>query len=478
MGATSQGTKRFLEKQAFSGTVLGRTGLHVAPVGFGGYRVHDRESLHEEALKLALRLGCNLIDTSTNYTDGGSERLIGRVLGELFGSKAISREEVVVVSKAGYVQGENMELATARASAGKPFPEMVEYSEGCWHCISPEFLEEQLTRSLSRLKLSQLDVLLLHNPEYFLKTTPDHTEYYRRIKQAFAYLETEVQRGRIQYYGISSNTLPEAKSAEDYTSLEAVCGLAEELGSQNHFAVIQFPLNLFEAGAAFEENNSGKTLAALALEKNLGTLANRPLNAFTDNRMIRLADFPAHVGEGVSDRFRGAMTRTTALESRYQGKQVVPVQQIAWGHILKENFGRLAEVTRWKEILEYQILPSRDEALEKLALGGFADWCNEYRGASDELFSAFSAMLESEAAIQSKGIAARLDRSAATLVTTATLSRKVVRIYRSIPGINCVLVGMRRPEYVQDAMQIEPVLPADDAVAAFRAMAEGGFIDN
>ncbi|MBI3556066.1 MAG: aldo/keto reductase [Deltaproteobacteria bacterium] len=478
MGATSQGTKRFLEKHAFPITILGRTGWSVSPVGFGAYRVHDHESLHEQALKLALQQGCNLIDTSTNYADGGSERLIGRVLKGLLKSGALKRDEVVVVSKAGYVQGENMRLAVERARAGEPFPEMVEYNENCWHCISPEFLSEQITRSLARLELECLDVLLLHNPEYFLKTKPDHAEYYRRIGRALEYLETEVKKGRIQYYGISSNTFPGAKEAEDYTSLESVCDLAQEQGANHHFGVVQFPLNLFEAGAVFEENNSGHTLAALALKKNLGTLVNRPLNAFTESRMVRLADYPAHVGESVSDRFRAAMTRATGLESQYQGKAVVPVQQIAWGHILKENFGRLAEISRWKEILEYQILPSRDEALELLASSGFSDWCGEYRVSSDELFAAFSAMLESEAAIQSKSIASRLDRAAPALGASPTLSRKAIRMYRSVPGIHCVLVGMRRPEYVQDAMSIDPVLTAAEAIAAFRAAAEGGFIEN
>src|SRR4051794_9136631 len=113
-----------------------KTGWKVSPVGFGGYRVHDHDAVQEEALKLALRSGCNLIDTSANYTDGGSERLIGRVLREL------DRSRIVVVSKAGYVQGTNLTLARERASRGLSFPEMVEYSAQCWHNISPAFLED------------------------------------------------------------------------------------------------------------------------------------------------------------------------------------------------------------------------------------------------------------------------------------------------------------------------------------------------
>src|SRR5262249_15383052 len=141
----------------------------VSKAGFGGYRIHEMRPEHRDALELALSSGCNLIDTSANYTDGNSERLIGATLGRMISEGKIRREEVVVVSKGGYVQGSNLSLAHSRVRAGNPFPEMVEYHADCWHCISPEFLEDQITRSLERLKLDQLDAYLLHNPEYFLK---------------------------------------------------------------------------------------------------------------------------------------------------------------------------------------------------------------------------------------------------------------------------------------------------------------------
>jgi len=77
------------------------------------------------------------------------------------------REEVIVVSKIGYVQGQNLKQAEAREQAGRPYPDMVKYGEGIWHCIHPEYLADQLTLSLDRLGLATLDVCLLHNPEYF-----------------------------------------------------------------------------------------------------------------------------------------------------------------------------------------------------------------------------------------------------------------------------------------------------------------------
>ena len=149
--------------------VLGRTELRVSAVGFGAYRVDTGTPEHRLALEKALQEGCNLIDTSTNYTDGESERCIGESLAGMAHREEICRDETVVVSKIGYVQGQNLHRAREREAAGEAFPEMVKISDDCWHCLHPVFLADQLTRSLERLKLERLDVCLLHNPEYFLE---------------------------------------------------------------------------------------------------------------------------------------------------------------------------------------------------------------------------------------------------------------------------------------------------------------------
>src|SRR5262249_56608768 len=64
---------------------LGATGLTVSRVGFGGYRVDDDTPEHRAALERAFHGGVNLVDTSTNYTDGGSERLGRAGLADLAG---------------------------------------------------------------------------------------------------------------------------------------------------------------------------------------------------------------------------------------------------------------------------------------------------------------------------------------------------------------------------------------------------------
>ena len=124
-GATAKATSQFLEQHKIPQTRLGKTNWMVSPVGFGGYRVSVSEPEHEAALKHALTLGCNLIDTSTNYTNGNSERLVGRVLGKLISEKQLQRENIVVVTKAGYIQGENLEQARALESEEKFYDDVV-----------------------------------------------------------------------------------------------------------------------------------------------------------------------------------------------------------------------------------------------------------------------------------------------------------------------------------------------------------------
>src|SRR4029453_10353218 len=192
-------------------TTLGGAGLTVSRLGFGGYRVDDETPAHHQALSDALRGGLDVVDTSTNYTEGASERLFGQVLGEGVRAGERRREEIVGVSKIGYVQGENLERAQESEAAGRPLPEIVKYGEGVWHCIHPEFLDDQLSRSLARLRLQTLDVCLLHNPEYYLSDAPERShgtrakrreEFYRRIGEAFAFLEGAAAAGRIRWYGV------------------------------------------------------------------------------------------------------------------------------------------------------------------------------------------------------------------------------------------------------------------------------------
>jgi aryl-alcohol dehydrogenase-like predicted oxidoreductase len=53
-----------------------------------------------------------------------------------------------------------------------------------------------------------------------------------------------------------------------------------------------------------------------------------------------------------------------------------------------------------------------------------------------------------------------------------SLSRKVVWVLASTPGVTAVLLGMRHPDYVSDGLEILKWAPLGDARKAYDAMSE------
>jgi len=256
-------------------------------VGFGAYRISNRSAIHKKALIKALELGCPLIDTSANYTNGESESLIGEVLSEH------PKFNPQLVTKAGYVQGSNLAELEKLNALGLALEDLVDLGEQLKHSIHPEFLENQLDQSLIRLKRKSIDFFLLHNPEYYFKIqNANQEEYYARIEKAFIYLESEVTRGRIKAYGISSNNFILPLNDPHVTNLSQILKVAQKINPQHHFKIIQFPFNLIEIGALEKFGDYGnENLIELAKLNNLITMSNRPLNAFTNNQLVRLATY-------------------------------------------------------------------------------------------------------------------------------------------------------------------------------------------
>jgi aryl-alcohol dehydrogenase-like predicted oxidoreductase len=472
---------------------LGRTGLTTSTAGFGTYRVHHAVQTQRAALAKALRMGINIIDTSSNYAGGNSERLVGEVLFGLIGHSAVKREEVIVVSKGGYIQGELFDEMQRRAntphadySPGSELTEIVRHSQGLWHSIHPDFLRDQLTDSLERLQLETVDVYLLHNPEYYIEWAiaegqaeyEVREEYIRRIKQAFAYLETEVAAGRIQWYGISSNTFPRPEEVIDRTSLERVWQSAEEVSKDHHFAVVQFPLNIFEPGAAVELNQKrgSETLLDFCAEKNLGVLINRPLNAIANKQLIRLADFPAREVPPEDDMDDLAhdlklqeeeFVKVTMKKLPLDPKSIQAVENfLTLGRNLDEgNWRAFASAEEWHEIAQSVLAPRIQyvfDILRPLAKTdeGLFSFLASYAEAADEFLEYVSHYYGNRSHARSQKIHEAFDALMPEEYRPLSLSQKAVLLIRSLPEVSSVLVGMRTEEYVEDVvfgLQAKPV---------------------
>jgi aryl-alcohol dehydrogenase-like predicted oxidoreductase len=262
-------------------------------IGFGCYRVGANSNAHRDALRHALVSGCNLVDTSSNYAGGQSERVVGAVLSE------IDSGDVFVMTKAGYLQGDDLALLPDLVSGGVPEDEVVSISDDSRHCIHPDFLAVQIARSCARLSRDWIDGFLLHNPEYYFNGSSQDVskeEYYRRIKNAFEFLEERVSKGLVRYYGVSSNTLALPSSAANATSVVELLRVAREVSLDHHFKLIQFPYNLIETDAA-EPHHDGVSLIDLARLHSVTTFANRPLNAKTPQGPIRIATYDTETRE-------------------------------------------------------------------------------------------------------------------------------------------------------------------------------------
>ena len=255
---------------------------------FGTYRISDLNPLHIDALRFAIESGITMIDTSSNYMDGGAEKAIALAFQEFDDD---IKDRVEIVSKFGYIQNTNL-----KRHKETPFEEVVEYSQDCYHSISQSFLQDQLTLSLERLCRSSLDCYLIHNPEYYIFDAINKgvekddrlDEIYRRLFDAFLALELEIQNGRIKSYGISSNSFSKPSNNEEFLPYEDLLTLAQdaakEIGNEKHsFTTIELPINILE--------KDGLKCARWAKRNNLRVLVNRPLNAEYNGLMYRLADY-------------------------------------------------------------------------------------------------------------------------------------------------------------------------------------------
>ena len=475
--ATIDATAAYADRYApVSYGFLGNTGLTACQAGFGGYRISRGVSHHEQALRVALGSGINLIDTSANYADGGSETLVGQVLEDLTDKGQVQRHQIIVISKVGYLQGENFTLSQQRKTEGRPFGDLVEYGEGLEHCIHPEFIEDQLTRSLTRLKLETLDGYLLHNPEYYLgwalksgwSLEKARSQYYRRIRAAFEYLEKEVIKGRIRCYGISSNTFPGIADDSEFTCLETVWEIAEDISPEHHFSLAQMPFNLLEPGAVLEDNQSGgKSALAFAVEKGLGVLVNRPLNAFAAGRLLRLADLPQTERMDTNEviaKIRQLQKSETRLWRQILPRLDIPgglrariKNQNEVGDNLKHYWKNFGSYENFRQAQKGVFWPRVQGVIDFLTPHGTEDeelarWLADHPVCLEEALDAVGSIYVEEADRVLKRIRYAVNDADSEWEKSGTLSQKAIRTLRSTSGVSVVLVGMRRQVYVEDVL--------------------------
>ena len=172
---------------------LGDSGLRVSlPILGGGtfgsskwmnWILDEKESM--EILKAAWDRGVTTIDTSNLYSNGDSERIIGRFLKKY----DIPRQRVLILTKCYYnVFGDDISITEQIQTDAQAMRDYVNQSG-----LSRAAIFNQVEGSLRRLQVSYIDILQLHRL--------DHETPMEEIMKA---LHDVVQSGKVRYIGASS----------------------------------------------------------------------------------------------------------------------------------------------------------------------------------------------------------------------------------------------------------------------------------
>jgi aryl-alcohol dehydrogenase-like predicted oxidoreductase len=147
---------------------VGATGLTVSRLGLGTMtwgRDTDEHEARDQLIAFA-EAGGTLVDTAAGYTDGGSEELIGRLIGDV-----VARNEIVLATKGGISRRTGQR--ETYASRGR--------------------LLSDLDDSLRRLGVDHVDLWQVHT---WVDGTP--------LEETLSALELAISSGRAAYVGISN----------------------------------------------------------------------------------------------------------------------------------------------------------------------------------------------------------------------------------------------------------------------------------
>jgi len=199
---------------------LGKTGFKVSEISLGTWQVGGRwgskfdSELAENILQKAIDGGVNFLDTADVYSDGESEKAVGRIIKK-------SGRKIYVATKCG---------RQIQPHVNKGY--------------TPEVLRSYVEDSLRRLGVECIDLIQLHCPP---------TEVYYR-PEIFGEFEKLKKEGKILNMGVSVEKVEEALKATEFDNV----------------TTIQLIYNIFR-------QRPHERLFAQAREKNIGLIIRVPL---------------------------------------------------------------------------------------------------------------------------------------------------------------------------------------------------------
>ena len=289
--ASVEGTKNFTVKHNTVPEINFNIfeGLHLSNVGIGTYLGNpdsDTDAMVKNAVKKSVLAGVNVIDTAINYRAQKAERSVGMAISELINEKKISRDEVFISTKNGYVTNdgdiqEDFMKYVMREFGKSGIVKEGDISSG-YHCMTIPYLEDQLNRSLKNLQLECIDLIYLHNA---VEGNPEMSKdvFLEKLKDVFEFYEQKRKDGKIRFYGMATwDCFRVAEDHKMFLSLEKVIDIAKSVGGDDHgFRFIQLPYNLHFDQAFMQKNQmvDGKSLTILdsAKQLSIGVFTSVPL---------------------------------------------------------------------------------------------------------------------------------------------------------------------------------------------------------
>ena len=295
--ATSSGTKKYLDYAIQKGKPSGHfrnfDGLYLSSIGMGTYlgqlAVEDDNDI-ENAVYDSIKSGAiNVIDTAINYRAMKSEKNIGKALLRLINDGIISRDEVFICTKNGYITNDGeyprvdvMEyMQKMFISTGVIKPNDI--SSG-YNVLNPNYIARCIDKSLSNMHLNCIDLMYIHNAFESWYEDINREEFMQMLSKVFEVYEKYRSNNKIKYYGMATWTCFRVhQNNREYLSLEETVKVAEKVGGKNHgFRFIQLPYNLVYSEAALLENQDvgsikNLTILEAAERLNIGVFTSIPL---------------------------------------------------------------------------------------------------------------------------------------------------------------------------------------------------------
>ncbi|MCO6457735.1 MAG: aldo/keto reductase [Pirellulaceae bacterium] len=202
---------------------LGKTGLDLSILSFGAsslgqeFRGVDLNQA-TRAVRVALDLGLNFIDTSPYYGRGMSEILLGRVLPD------VPRDSYLLGSKLGRYAPRHFDF-------------------------SPRRVEESIDISLERMRVEYLDIVLCHDIEF--------VEMGQVVEETLPALRKQVEKGKVRFIGVSGYPMKMFQYVLERAELDVVL-------TYNHYTL---------------QNDMALQLVPLCRERQVGLMNAAPFSA-------------------------------------------------------------------------------------------------------------------------------------------------------------------------------------------------------